>query len=584
MGDIELLDRLVPEIDSDEWRASFARRRRRRRLVQRLRRVGIAVTAVGLVAVGVSTLADRDDTVSVSTVEVQEEPGVGPSETPPSAAPDTRRPDEPKLRAPGPQLRWDRVESLPESATLVYTLNYPVAVADSGKVLRFEVASGEWKPVADLPSGERIGAELVSLGGGLVALWGGRATETGESRSDGYIVDLWEGSVTAIPEAPFGSRFRPSVVWTGTELIVWGGADSDGKPSASGASFNRLTEEWKVLPESPLSARSDHEAVWNGTEMLVWGGCGDTEDVVQCDDFVTGDELGDGAAFDPAAMSWRPIAPAPFTPRDKAQAVWANFRMVVVGGRSDAMEGESPVYMFDPETDSWQGIGEGAMPNGLTGFGIADMGRGRVLIGGGILESSVNDVYLVDVPGGTLTELTSADWTARDRLQMVAVDDRRVLVAGGCCNAEGRFLADAYVGQLTIDEETGRENAGTSDLDEAPELEIPLFEMDEDGRSFGRLDLREDQTFEEALAAAPDFTAVLSRDGRSVPGFVKTAEMYGLAMLTGDIEVFARDGKTVVGHWINGLGFVGLDEDPADIEASGRELLDDELAAIEDGQ
>ena len=35
--------------------------------------------------------------------------------------------------------------------------------------------------------------------------------------------------------------------------------------------------------------------------MIIWGGCADVDNVAQCDDFVTGDELGDGARSDVVA-------------------------------------------------------------------------------------------------------------------------------------------------------------------------------------------------------------------------------------------------------------------------------------------
>ena len=96
--------------------------------------------------------------------------------------------------------------------------------------------------------------------------------------------------------APSARAFHTSV-WTGTEMIVWGGAG----PSfnfADGARFNPTANGnagvWTPLPAlSAPAARSNQTAVWTGTEMIVWGGV----DALQ---------LGDGARYNPVANTRPP--------------------------------------------------------------------------------------------------------------------------------------------------------------------------------------------------------------------------------------------------------------------------------------
>jgi hypothetical protein len=58
-------------------------------------------------------------------------------------------------------------------------------------------------------------------------------------------------------------------------------------PPPTGGMYDPATNRWQPLPAGPLSGRVSHTAVWTGQEMLVWGGtAGDTG-------------LADGAAFQP---------------------------------------------------------------------------------------------------------------------------------------------------------------------------------------------------------------------------------------------------------------------------------------------
>lgn len=89
------------------------------------------------------------------------------------------------------------------------------------------------------------------------------------------------------------------------------------------------------------SARSGQVAVWTGKELLIWGGVAlDTSTV-----------LGDGAAYDPGSNTWRPIsrAGAP-RPRYGQSAVWTGARMLIWGGEgaSDFTDGAA----YDPATRS----------------------------------------------------------------------------------------------------------------------------------------------------------------------------------------------------------------------------------------
>jgi len=78
--------------------------------------------------------------------------------------------------------------------------------------------------------------------------------------------------LTATANAP-DARGGHTAVWTGSEVIVWGGYDNNFVPLNSGGRYNPATDSWIAysLSNAPLP-RDGHSAIWNGSEMIVWGG------------------------------------------------------------------------------------------------------------------------------------------------------------------------------------------------------------------------------------------------------------------------------------------------------------------------
>jgi hypothetical protein len=79
----------------------------------------------------------------------------------------------------------------------------------------------------------------------------------------------------------FSPRKSFSAVWTGAELIVFGGTSlTTGQALADGARYNPATDDWVMIPEDPTDPghfrtagpHTGHVAVWTGTRMLLLGG------------------------------------------------------------------------------------------------------------------------------------------------------------------------------------------------------------------------------------------------------------------------------------------------------------------------
>ena len=87
--------------------------------------------------------------------------------------------------------------------------------------------------------------------------------------SGSCVDDMW--APTSLTNAPDGRTFH-TAVWTGSEMIVWGGVDFSGYFSTGGR-YDPTTDSWTATSTTNApDARETHTAVWTGSEMIVWGG------------------------------------------------------------------------------------------------------------------------------------------------------------------------------------------------------------------------------------------------------------------------------------------------------------------------
>lgn len=168
-----------------------------------------------------------------------------------------------------------------------------------------------------------------------------------------------------VADHPVVGRTFPVVVWTGTEVVVWGGEEpSEGAWHADGAAFNPATGVWRDLAESPLSPRSEHVAVWTGEEVII---C--------CGRIVGGGAP--AAAYNPEADQWREIPAAPGFSPAFAEAVWTGEEMLVFGGvGGGGTTNLVAAAAYNPATDSWRRLAD--LPYGLERTADATIGDGSV--------------------------------------------------------------------------------------------------------------------------------------------------------------------------------------------------------------
>ncbi len=263
-----------------------------------------------------------------------------------------------------------------------------------------------WSPTAGgVPTG-REGAHAVWTGTEML-VWSG--TDGGgfpESLSGGRYnpsTDSWKA--TRLDGTTPSGRKWFAAVWTGTEYIIWGGYNSwVSNYMDSGARYSPTTDSW--TPTSAIGApsgRSKHSAVWSGTEMIVWGGR---------DDLVT-NGLNTGGRYNPLTDSWAPTSTGANVPgiRFDHVAVWTGGRMIVWGGNAGANPEVSVNTggIYNPTTDTWLPMGTaGSVPLARCQATAVWIGSEMIIWGG-----NAGDLQLGGVVGtGARYKLSTGTWTA----------------------------------------------------------------------------------------------------------------------------------------------------------------------------
>jgi hypothetical protein len=204
-----------------------------------------------------------------------------------------------------------------------------------------------------------------------MVVWGGAPDLDSDPLTDGAAYDPAAGTWRKVPAAPVPARYDAAVLWTGTEMVVFGGTSTDGDILADGAAWDPAANRWRALPPSPLGPRDGAVVAWAGDRLVVWGGA-----TVPPPDNPGGPTamLADGAAYVPATNSWVPVPAAPIPARAGAEAAWTGSRLLVTGGYHEGDDADrTDGAALDPATGAWSPIAARPAP-GSCGDAVACTG------------------------------------------------------------------------------------------------------------------------------------------------------------------------------------------------------------------
>lgn len=205
-----------------------------------------------------------------------------------------------------------------------------VGVQYSGSIMRgarFNPATNAWTPLPTLNAPALRTNFALLWTGSEVILWGGANGGTANATGGRYNPATNAWTAISLVNAPPG-RSNPGVVWTGNQMIVFGGGPDGGAMPSVNARYTPATDSWQTISATGApTARSGHSMVWDGTQLIVWGGQDGS-----------GAALGDGRLYSPEEDKWTNVlSPNPFSPRTGHAGVWTGNEMLIWGGKNGAI-------------------------------------------------------------------------------------------------------------------------------------------------------------------------------------------------------------------------------------------------------
>jgi Kelch motif len=250
--------------------------------------------------------------------------------------------------------------------------------------LSYEPATNRWR---QLPAGPSLGAPsgLLVWTGKEMITWGGGCC--GDVNEGGVAYDPATGRWRTLAKAPVAGQQRPLGVWTGKVLIVLPGLHGDDNEPTRGAAYDPVRDSWRTIA-SPQQERTGSTVVWDGKEVLVIGGFGapDQKSGVRSLASVS-------YAYDPATNRWRTLPPLDGGAfgRANAAAVWTGRKLLLWGGRTQ-VKGEDALaphgLAFDPRTNHWWAL-PGAPLNARVNPIAVWTGKALLVWGGDPLRTQV---------------------------------------------------------------------------------------------------------------------------------------------------------------------------------------------------
>ena len=215
-----------------------------------------------------------------------------------------------------------------------------------------------------------------------------------------------------------------TAVWTGTEMIIWGGR-SNATYLNTGARYNPASNTWAAITNTGApTARAEHTAVWSGSEMIIWGGRNGST------------YYNTGARYNPVSNKWSTIAATTAPARANHTAVWGDgYAMIIWGGlNGTTYHADFNGTVYNSLANVWQSLG-GAASSARANHTAIWSSIGMIIWGGRSNSVYFNDGTFTSVGAPSARANHTAIW--RDAGNLTS---REMIVWGG--NNSGSVLGD----------------------------------------------------------------------------------------------------------------------------------------------
>lgn len=267
----------------------------------------------------------------------------------------------------------------------------------------YDPAADTWTALSTTSAPTARFRHTATFTGTNMVVLGGYATGFSYTRTGAkYAVADGTWSSVSTVDSPTNGVWDHTAVWTGTAILQWGGAIGlNAALDNNGGIYDLSANTWTAMSatDAPVN-RADHTSVWTGSEMVVWGGW--------YKDLTTGEWTyhATGARYEPTADTWTAIATTG-GPAGRAYhtSLWdSNFsRMVVWGGGCHPSDGACTTYYNDggsysPTADTWTALSTVNTPTARRYHTAVWTGSAMIIWGGDDDSTSFGDGAMLGTP------------------------------------------------------------------------------------------------------------------------------------------------------------------------------------------
>jgi len=352
--------------------------------------------------------------------------------------------------------RWSKLPPAPvrlSAFTQAVWIGDRMLMWDRDVWISYSPSAGTWGTIAEPPKGLRgtVGANLTWTGRELV-VWGGSESERDDAgpSNSAWVFTPSENSWRPAAASPLGGGELFTAAWDGEEVLYWGClSDTDSgclndRGHWEAAAYDPSADKWRRLPVGPLGGRGVATSAWTGRELIVWIR---TPTPHRRGNAPTLREGGIGAALDPRTGKWSMLPPAPLSPRRFEATAWTGSVFVVLGGQ--ALRGDSwgdyrsDGATYDPDAHAWRRMRDAPVrsPNVIAA-------NGRLVVWGGVEGVDEEGIEIPSVVGAVYDPIADT-WRELPRPPIAARfgplmkwSGSEVLVWGGCCESDEVYFND----------------------------------------------------------------------------------------------------------------------------------------------
>nr|HPR65020.1 hypothetical protein [Thermoanaerobaculia bacterium]HXK69244.1 hypothetical protein [Thermoanaerobaculia bacterium] len=254
-----------------------------------------------------------------------------------------------------------------------------------GTGARYNPTTDTWTPTSMVNAPSPRAYHTAIWTGNEMVIWGGGDSDEVFNTGGIYdpVNDTWTATNTSDPDLP-SARMYHSAVWTGRYMLIWGGNEGGYQMVTDTGGRYIPYGTWVPMNSTDTdtpSARQQHTAVWTGREMIIWGGI---------DNIYPPATL--GGIYDPGLDSWRGHSTTGVPAgRTGHSAVYTGTRMIIWGGNTGGLNYTNTGGLYNPESDVWEAIPATGIPSARSKHSTVWTGNEMLIWGGEDISGELSD-------------------------------------------------------------------------------------------------------------------------------------------------------------------------------------------------